>query len=167
VTFTHAGSIPYFCDVHQGSGMTGTITVQGVATGNVPITSGFTGTWVDSGVTGQIGLGFEVLTGGNMVIEGYTFAPAPTGGQAWIGGVGPIVDGDHAVVGMTTINGPGGRFFPNFVQAQTQNTPWGTMTVSFTDCNHGTASWVSTVPGYGSGSLPIIRVTLPAGLTCQ
>ena len=134
------------------------------SSGNVPITSGFTGAWVDTGATGQLGMGLEVLADGSLVALVYTFAPA--GGQAWIGGVGPIVDGDHATITMTTIDGPGGRFAPNFDAAQVQNTPWGTLTLRFSDCNHGTLEWDSSVPGYGSGSMTIERLTLPAGLSC-
>ncbi|HEU4664081.1 MAG TPA: plastocyanin/azurin family copper-binding protein [Dokdonella sp.] len=165
VTFNAAGTFPYTCDVHADSGMTGTITVEGGGGGggNVPITSGFTGTWVDSGATGSMGFGVEVLPGNNLLAEGYTFAP--DGGQAWIGGVGPI-SGNSAVVTVTTIDGPGGRFPPNFDQSQVQNTPWGTLTFTFSDCGHGQVAWNSTVPGYGSGTMPLLRVTQPAGITC-
>ncbi|HEY6943136.1 hypothetical protein [Dokdonella sp.] len=133
------------------------------ASGDVPITNGFTGTWVDAGVTGQLGLGLEVLPGGRLVAEIYTFAP--TGGQAWIGGVGPIY-GARATIPMSTIDGPGGRFGADFDPARVQNTPWGSVSVRFSDCNHGTLDWAAATPGYGSGSMEIIRVTLPAGLAC-
>ncbi|RYD14421.1 MAG: hypothetical protein EOP90_13490 [Lysobacteraceae bacterium] len=133
------------------------------STGSVPITSGFTGAWVDEGATGQLGMGLEVLADGNIVALVYTFAPA--GGQAWIGGVGPI-SGDHATITMSTIDGPGGRFAPNFDPARVQNTIWGSLTLRFSDCNRGTLEWESQVAGYGSGSMPIERLTLPAGLEC-
>lgn len=139
------------------------VSAQETGSGNVPIGSGFTGTWIEAAAAGQLGLGVEVLPGGNLVAEMYTYAPA--GGQAWVGGVGPI-DGDHATITVSTINGPGGRFAPNFDPSQVTNTTWGTLSLRFSDCNHGTLDWASTVPGYGSGSLPIIRVTLPAGLSC-
>jgi hypothetical protein len=132
--------------------------------GSMPITSGFTGAWVDTGATGQLGMGLEVLADNTLVALVYTFAPA--GGQAWIGGVGPIVDGDHATITMSTINGPGGRFAPNFDPAEVQNSTWGTLTLRFGDCNHGTLEWESSVPGYGTGSMTIERLTLPAGLSC-
>lgn len=164
VTFNTPGTFPYVCDVHAGSGMTGTITVNAAGPASVPITSGFTGTWVDSAASGQMGMGLEVLPGNNLVAEVYTYGA--DGGQLWVGGVGPI-DGDTATITVTTIHGPGGRFPPNFDPAGVQNTPWGTLTFSFTDCNHGTVAWNPVVPGFGSGSLPISRVTLPAGLSCQ
>lgn len=162
VTFDHAGTFAYHCDNHAGAGMTGSIIVQGVSPVNVPITNGFTGSWVNP--EGKLGLGIEVLAGGNLVAEGYTFAAE--GGQLWIGGVGPIVDGDHAVIPVSTITGAGGRFPPNFDASQTQNTVWGSLTFTFTDCNNGAVSWASELAGYGSGSMPIIRLTQPAGLAC-
>lgn len=127
------------------------------------ITNGFTGSWVDAGMAGQFGLALEVLRGNLLVVEIYMFAPG--GGQAWIGGVGAI-EGDHATVVMSTINGPGGRFGANFDPARVQNTPWGTVTLRFADCNRGSLEWTSDVPGYGSGSIRIVRLTLPAGLAC-
>lgn len=164
VTFDHAGNVAYHCDNHGSMGMVGTITVRTAPSTNVPITSGFTGTWIDAGATGQLGLNLEVLTGGGLVAEAYMFAPA--GGQAWVGGVGPIIDGDHATITVSTIDGPGGRFASNFDPTQVQNTTWGTLTLHFSDCNHGVLDWASSVAGYASGSLPILRVTLPAGLSC-
>ena len=140
------------------------VSAQETGSVNMPIGNGFTGTWVEAAAAGQIGLGLEVLPGGNLVAEMYTYAPA--GGQAWVGGVGPIIDGDHATITVSTINGPGGRFAPNFDPSQVANTTWGTLSLRFSDCNHGTLDWASSVPGYGSGSLPIIRMTLPAGLSC-
>lgn len=132
--------------------------------GSMPIGSGFTGAWVDTGATGKLGMGLEVLADNTLVALVYTFAPA--GGQAWIGGVGPIVDGDHATITMSMINGPGGRFGPDFDPAQVQNSTWGTLTLRFSDCNHGLLEWESSAPGYGSGSMTIERLTLPAGLSC-
>lgn len=133
------------------------------SSGDLPITNGFTGSWADVGMAGQFGIAIEVLPGNLLVVEVYMFAPA--GGQAWIGGLGPI-DGSRAIIAMTTINGPGGRFGANFDPARVQNTPWGTVSVHFSDCYHGTLEWDSDVPGYGSGSVGIVRLTLPAGLAC-
>ena len=43
---------------------------------------------------------------------------------------------------------------------------WGTITLTFTDCNNGQVSWQPTAAGYTSGSMPIARLTIPAGLSC-
>ncbi|GAA0707663.1 plastocyanin/azurin family copper-binding protein [Dokdonella soli] len=165
VAFPKAGTVPYYCEVHgaPGQGMSGTLTVQAAPAGNVAITAGFTGTWADASQSGQAGFGLEVLPGNKLVAEWYTFGPQ--GGQSWIGGVGDI-NGTQAVITGFQILGPGGMFPPNFNKAQVQTQPWGTMTFTFTDCNNGTVSWAPTAAGYTAGSLPITRVTEPAGLTC-
>jgi hypothetical protein len=62
--------------------------------------------------------------------------------------------------------GSGGRFPPNFDAANVHNTPWGTLTFTFSHCNHGHVQWASTVPGYSSGEMDLTRLTLPVGLSC-
>lgn len=123
---------------------------------------GITGNWYDPAESGH-GFGIEVLPGNQMLAEWYVFGP--NGGRDWIVGVGPIT-GNTAVLTAFQSAGNGGRFPPNFNAAQVQAQPWGTITLSFTDCNNGTASWQPTAPGYTAGSIPIQRLTMPAGLTC-
>ncbi|MHB8447727.1 MAG: hypothetical protein ACYC9P_07365, partial [Rudaea sp.] len=71
----------------------------------------------------------------------------------------------------------GARFPPNFNPNDVHrvgtgaNPPdlWGTLTFTFTDCNNGTVSWHSDVPGYNNANdtpLPIQRLTQIAGTTC-
>jgi hypothetical protein len=43
--------------------------------------------------------------------------------------------------------------------------PWGTLTFTFTNCDHGNVDFDS-VFGYGSGNMNLTRLTLPAGLAC-
>ena len=62
--------------------------------------------------------------------------------------------------------GGGGRFPPNFDAANVHQQNWGTLTFSFSDCDHGRVDWVSGVPGYGTGGMDLTRLTLPVGLTC-
>jgi len=40
------------------------------------------------------------------------------------------------------------------------------LTFTFADCNNGAVSWNSTLPGYGSGTVPIVRLTQIAGMAC-
>jgi len=60
----------------------------------------------------------------------------------------------------------GGQWIPNFNPANVTQPSWGTLTFSFTDCNHGRVDFDSTMPGYGTGSMNLTRLTQPAGLTC-
>jgi hypothetical protein len=123
---------------------------------------GFTGNWYDAGQSGH-GFAFEVLPGNVMLLEWFVFAPQ--GGQAWIVGTGPII-GNQALIQAYQKVGSGGLFPPAFDAAQLQNQYWGTITVTFADCNSGTATWAPVVSGYTAGSIPLQRLTLPAGLAC-
>ncbi|HET6545720.1 MAG TPA: plastocyanin/azurin family copper-binding protein [Rhodanobacteraceae bacterium] len=163
VTFDQPGTFGYHCDTHGGLGMVGSITVQAASgSGNVPITAGFTGNWYDPSQSGH-GFGIEVLEGDVMLLDWYVFAP--DGGQAWVTAIGAI-DGDTAVLDAATTAGSGALFPPNYDASQVHAEPWGTITLTFTDCNHGEASWQPTAAGYTAGSMPLVRLTQPAGLSC-
>ena len=56
----------------------------------------------------------------------------------------------------------GGAWLPNFDPARVTNNPWGTLKFTFTDCNHGRVDFDS-IRGYGSGSMNLTRLDLPAG----
>ncbi|HZP65114.1 MAG TPA: hypothetical protein VFB32_02290 [Rudaea sp.] len=126
------------------------------------IGSGITGNWYDPAESGH-GFSLEVL-GGVLLAEWFVYSPQ--GGHDWIIGTGTI-DGNTAVLDAYTANGSGGRFPPAFDPAGVQNRAWGTLTFEFSDCNHGKVSWQSIDPSYGSGSLPIARLTTPDGLSCR
>ncbi len=126
------------------------------------ISPGITGNWYDPSQTGQ-GFSLEVLPGNVMLLDWYVFAP--NGGQAWITSIGPI-NGNTAVLDASMGQGSGGRFPPNFNAATVHNQPWGTITLRFDDCSHGEASWQPTAAGYTAGSMPIVRLSQPAGLSC-
>ena len=126
------------------------------------ITPGYTGNWFDTEQPGH-GFSIEVLPGNQMLAEWYVFGP--NGGQAWLVATGPIT-GKSAVLQVSLPVGAGGRFPPNFDPTQLGNQSWGTITFSFTDCDHGLVAWRPTQAGYTAGTLPITRLTTPAGLSC-
>lgn len=117
------------------------------------------GSWFDPDQNGH-GLLLEVLPNAQMVAYWFTFAAA--GGQAWFGGVGPIT-GNQAVIPAFQPTGP--RFIPNFVSSQLMVQPWGTLTITFENCNNGRVDYNSTA-GFGSGSMRLVRLTQQAGLSC-
>jgi len=161
VTFNQAGTVAYHCDNHAGAGMTGTITVQGTTPVNVPITGGFTGTWYDPAQSGH-GIFIEIIPNNQILAWWFTFNPDGTQ-QAWFGNVG-TVSGDTAIVdAVQTI---GGRWIPNFDPANITQPPWGRLTFTFTDCNHGRVDFDSSVAGYGIGHMDLARLTQPLGVTC-
>ena len=137
------------------------VVLPGVVSG-VAISAGFTGNWFDPSQSGH-GFSIEVLPGNMMLAEWFVFAPY--GGQTWIVATGPITGNAAVLQGYYPV-GAGGLFPPNFNPSQLQNQPWGTVTFTFTDCNSGHVSWLPTVAGYTGGSIPITRLTMPAGLSC-
>ena len=124
----------------------------------------FSGNWYDSAENGH-GFTLEVLPGTPPVLLAYWFVFQPGGGEAWIAGTGPIAN-NSATLAAYQIAGSGAQFPPHFDPGHVAAQAWGTLTFTFTDCNNGRVDWSSTAPGYGSGSLPLSRLTLPAGLAC-
>ena len=121
----------------------------------------FTGAWFDPAQSGH-GLFVEVLPNGRFLAAWFAFNPAGTQ-QAWFVGVGTY-NGSTATI--TAVGQPtGGRWIPNFDPNQIVNNFWGTLSFTFTDCNHGKVDF-NSVLGYGTGSMNLTRLTQPAGLTC-
>jgi hypothetical protein len=125
------------------------------------ITPGFTGAWFDPAQAGH-GLFVEVLPDNRFSATWATFTPG--GQQAWFTGVGTY-SGDTAIV-IAVDQLTGGRWIPNFDSSYVVRNAWGTLRFTFTDCNHGRVSFDS-IAGYGSGSMSLTRLTLPAGLVCS
>jgi plastocyanin len=165
LTFDHAATINYQCDPHASMGMRGVIHVVDGSPppppGNVPITAGFTGAWYDPTQSGH-GIFLEVLQNNQLLAFWYTFNPDGTQ-QSWFGNVGAI-DGTTATV--AALQTQGGQWIPNFNPANVTQPSWGTLTFSFTDCNHGRVDFSSSVVGYGEGHMDLTRLTQPAGLAC-
>jgi plastocyanin len=160
ITFNNPGAFDFYCDVHgaPGEGMSGSLTVQGTPT-PPPLSAGYTGTWYDPAQSGH-GIFVEILPGNLMLAYWFTFTP--DGQQAWFGGVGNVVGN---TVSMPVVRSTGGRFIPNFNPAEIVRTDWGTLNFTFTDCNNGRVDFNSVI-GFGTGSMLLRRLTLPAGLEC-
>jgi len=121
----------------------------------------FTGSWYDPAQSGH-GLFIEVLPDNRFYAAWFAFNPAGTQ-QTWFTGVGTY-SGNIAT--LTAVEQPaGGRWIPNFDPSQIVRNAWGTLIFTFTDCNHGTVNFNSMI-GYGTGSMNLTRLTLPAGLSC-
>jgi len=122
---------------------------------------GHTGSWYDPAQSGH-GLLIEVLSDNRFYAAWFTFNPAGTQ-QAWFTGAGTY-SGNTATI--TEVEQPtGGRWIPNFDPSQVVRNAWGTLSFTFTDCNHGRVDF-NSVAGYGTGSMNLTRLTQPAGLAC-
>ncbi|HKE48568.1 MAG TPA: zinc metalloprotease [Rhodanobacteraceae bacterium] len=142
--------------------LTATFRPRLAARADFAIGPGMTGNWYDPAQSGH-GFSIEVLPGNQMLAEWFVFAP--DSGPLWIIATGPIT-GDTAVLQAYRTVGTGARFPPDFDPTAVQNAAWGTLVFRFTDCNNGQVSWQPVVAGYNSGSMPITRLTMPAGLGC-
>lgn len=139
--------------------------VHQVASTGVPIASGFSGAWYDPSQSGH-GLLVEVLPGNRLLAYWFAFSPDPEQSQqAWFGGVGNIV-GNQAIIQAD--QGQGGRWVPEFDPALYQLSTWGTLTFTFSDCNHGRVYYAGdgASSAWGVGSMDLTRLTQLEGLSC-
>ncbi len=120
----------------------------------------YTGAWYDPAQSGH-GIFLEILPDHTVFLGWFSFNPAGTE-QAWFGGLGSY-SGNTATIAVDQPTG--GRWIPNFDPKQIVHNAWGTLTLTFADCNHGRVDFASTL-GYGSGSMTLTRLTQPEGLTC-
>lgn len=87
------------------------------------------------------------------------------GNPVWICALGTI-NGD-TITFEEAFTVEGGVFPPDFDPGLIEEVPWGSITVVFTGCNTGTMSWVTNVPGFSSGEMPIARLTATWGAACN
>jgi plastocyanin len=161
--FTRTFNIPGVVRYHdEAGGATGEITVQPLPPAAFAIGPGITGAWYDPAQSGH-GLVVEVLPGNRFYASWFAFNPAGTE-QAWFTGIGSY-SGNTAMI-VSVVMPSGGRWIPNFDPKQIIPNPWGTLTFTFTDCNHGRVDFSSVIAGYGTGSMDLTRLTQPAGLAC-
>jgi protocatechuate 3,4-dioxygenase beta subunit len=129
------------------------------------ISPAISGSWYDVAQSGQ-GFSIEILANNLIVVYFYTFDAY--GNNVWLVGSGPY-DGATASVDLYTTTG--GFFPPNFDASKISHAKWGTLTLAFTGCNAGVATWSvadgASVQGYTGGSLPITRLTEISTLTCS
>lgn len=121
------------------------------------------GNWYDPAQAGQ-GFQLEFAKGDIVIAIWFTYTPDGSG-QNWIYAQGKF-DRTRSTVTVPAVLLSHGKFPPNFSPSDVQQAPWGAFTFTFDDCNHGTASWVSTIGAYGTGSMPITRLTQIQGTTC-
>jgi len=124
------------------------------------ITGGFTGNWFNADTDGQ-GFQLQVLPGGEAVAFWFTYDS--NGNQVWLIG-NDSIQGNRLELDM--VRPTGARFGADFNSGDVQLQPFGTVTLTFDGCNSGTVQWQSNDAQFGSGSMPIERLTASAGVSC-
>lgn len=123
-------------------------------------TGSYTGSWYNPSQNGH-GFNFEVLEDGSMLIFWYVYRPDGT--STFLLGVAQEENGVYTA----TLQITGGMTFGDFNPADNMQENWGTIEITFTDCNHGTAEWTTTAAGYSNGSTPITRLTSVSEANCN
>ncbi|HET7845365.1 MAG TPA: plastocyanin/azurin family copper-binding protein [Xanthomonadales bacterium] len=160
VTFPRAGTFPYHCEVHGAAVMSGRVVVQGTA---VTLASGLSGPWYNAA---QPGHGFLVQQLGNGVMLAVWFVYTPDGQhQGWVWAQGSYDRASNTAT-LPALLFENGRFPPQFDPASVTSRPWGSVTLTFDSCSSGTASWTSTIAGYGSGTFALTRLGSISDTVC-
>lgn len=174
LTFDDPGEIPYHCDLHRLSGMTGTITVEEAQQEpeGMPANFGHTGSWFNPDTNGQ-GFSIEVVVRNGepaqVVVYWFTFSEA--GGMA-ASGKDHAVDGHRWFIAVGDVPEQGNEVTLDvFISSDGQfdaappvpdQSPTGTATLLFESCTEGTLSYDIDLHNADSqhvtGEIPITRL---------
>jgi hypothetical protein len=113
------------------------------------------GSWYDPAQPGQ-GVSLQVDAGGAATVLVFGYAPG-TGTPVWLRGDGRIDRAGQArfdAVVRPHVDRNGGQ----------AGQAWGTLEIDFDGCDRAVLRYRSDEPGYGSGALPLARLTRPLGL---
>lgn len=147
-------------------GGSGTFSASLISAAGVVLGGYMSGNWYDPSL-GQSGHGFQLeFTDQADTAVAIWFVFSPDGSaQNWIYAQGTYNRESNSVT-LPAVMLSGARFPPLFDQADEQQIDWGTLTFTFSSCDRGVASWKSNATGYGSGAVPIARLTRIAGTQC-
>ena len=123
---------------------------------------GISGSWYNPAQSGH-GLSLEILDESHVLGFWYVYDPAGNPIHLYLDGV---IDG-------TTIESNAylsrGMRFGSFDRRDHQFRPWGSVTIDFSNCDAATLRWRASGEagaGYGSGAMPLARLSRIAGLPC-
>lgn len=119
------------------------------------------GSWYDPSNSGQ-GIVVQRIAADRAII--YWFTYDDQGAPYWIFGDG-LVTGDTLQIDQAlTFSGP--QFGQAFDTSALQQSIWGQLTLRFS-CSTASVEYVSPQAGFGSGSMPLSRLTTINGLACD
>jgi len=124
----------------------------------------FSGSWYTPSRSGE-GFIVQVLDNGSVVAIWFTFPPEGSAAQqAWIFAQGGMIDGNRVRFDQVfTTRGP--RFGAGFDPAARVLQPWGTLELTFSDCNTGEVSYAGPTQ-WGSATRAMQRLTSIDELGC-
>ncbi|NKI34132.1 hypothetical protein HFP89_02995 [Wenzhouxiangella sp. XN79A] len=111
------------------------------------------GNWFDPDRSGE---GFQLAVEGTNGLHVITFYTYLDGEPAWLIGTGTI-QGDTIVFADTVITS-GTGFGANFDPDEVVRTPFGTLTLTFSDCNNATIDVDSVLPQFEDQTLDLTRI---------
>jgi plastocyanin len=177
-TFTTAGDVRYYCDVHStpgqpiGSAMNGLIHVVGEDPPPFVINQGMAGSWYNPATNGQ-GFLIDLLPATKFIFVAWFTYEKPvampvTGNEPKIGApeqrwmtASGTYNGSGA--SLTLYSNSSGIFNSN---APVTVTPVGTVALNFSDCTHGSVTY--SIPGESqSGTIPIERGNTGIAQICE
>jgi hypothetical protein len=129
------------------------------------IDESISGNWFDPKRDGE-GYVVEVLEDGRVLLIWLTFPPQASASdqQAWMIGLG-YIEGDHIVVeSMQSFSGT--PFGSGFDKDDLTAKEWGRVEMVFDGCDNGEITYTGP-PDFGSGVLPMTRLTNLQGLVCR
>ena len=127
----------------------------------VPTEATRSGSWFTASQDGH-GFVIEILENGQVLV--YWFSYDLEGNQAWFFGVG-TVNGDELTVSETfATRGP--VFGPDFNPDDLELIDWGTLQFVL-GCNGGGVQYDGRRAGFPAAALPLTRLSVLAGLSCD
>lgn len=134
------------------------------ANAEIDIQPGLSGTWIadDSGQGVLINIA-RVNDAPNFIITWYAYMSRE---PIWLIGSQPFDYGiQQLTIPMTLTSGA--NWGNDFVADDVIRTQWGSITVSFSDCDKGNLQYNSNDENFGSGEMSLIRLTNTDGLSCH
>lgn len=119
------------------------------------------GTWYDPAQSGQ-GITVELIDDGRVLLYWFTFDDQ--GDPAWLIAEGHPNARDIRLFAQTV---SGGLFPPNLDPDLIDRRDWGSIDLTFDQCDRGSMRWETSAAGFRSGSMPLQRLTGRASDGCN
>ena len=127
---------------------------------------GLSGQWWNPSRDGE-GLFVEIIeTNAGPKISVAWFTYDGQGFQMWLTGAADLEGSPSSVTIPVVVTG-GPKFGNAYNPADLQRSTWGTLTLTFNNCDSGLLSYASSVDGFGSGGIELTRITSLRQVQCM